>query len=120
MNLRHLLTPLAVLLAAPLSAQSSQPPSPLAGRIGDRGFLQVEAPSFAKLPLEQKLLAWHLTRAAIQLDPVFYDQMSDYGLKAKRLLGALAERPDRLPEGSRQTIVEYATLFLASGGNHND
>src|SRR6185295_9702731 len=55
------------------------------------------------------LLAWHLTRAAIQLDPVFYDQMSDYGLKAKRLLGALAERPERLPAASRQAIVEYAT-----------
>ncbi len=117
MNLRRLLVSLVLLLSAPLIAQ---PPSPLAGRIGDRGFLQVEAPSFAKLPLQQKLLAWHLTRAAIQLDPVFYDQMSDYGLKAKRLLGALAERPERLPSESRQAIVEYATLFLGSGGNHND
>jgi dipeptidyl-peptidase-3 len=114
---RRILIPLALLLAAPLAAQ---PPSPLAGRIGDRGFLQVEAPSFAKLPLQQKLLAWHLTRAAIQLDPIFYDQMSDYGLKAKRLLGALAERPERLPEASRKAIVEYATLFLGNGGNHND
>ncbi|MBW8874490.1 MAG: peptidase [Acidobacteria bacterium] len=120
MNLRHLLTPLAVLLAAPLSAQSSQPPSPLAGRIGDRGFLQVEAPSFARLPLQQKLLAWHLTRAAVQLDPVFYDQMSAYGLTAKRLLGALVERPERLPEASRQAVVEYATLFFGSDGNHNE
>src|SRR3954470_4808638 len=120
MNLRHLLTPLAVLLAAPLSAQSSQPPSPLAGRIGDRGFLQVEAPSFARLPLQQKLLAWHLTRAAVQLDPVFYDQMSAYGLTAKRLLGALVERPERLPEASRKGIVEYAMLFFGSGGNHNE
>ncbi|HEX4965490.1 MAG TPA: peptidase [Thermoanaerobaculia bacterium] len=120
MNLRHPLTlfPLALLLAAPLAAQT--PPSPLAGRIGDRGFLQVESPSFAKLPLQQKLLAWHLTRAAIQLDPIFYDQMSAYGLKTKRFLGALAEKPERLPEGSRQAIVEYATLFLGCDGNHNE
>jgi dipeptidyl-peptidase III len=116
-KIRRILIPLALLLTAPLAAQT---PSPLAGRIGDRGFLQVEAPSFAKLPLQQKLLAWHLSRAAIQLDPIFYDQMSDYGLKAKRLLGALAERPERLPEASRTAIVEYATLFLGSGGNHND
>jgi dipeptidyl-peptidase-3 len=119
MNLRRLLNviPLAALLAAPLAAQSS--PSPLASRIGDRGFLQVESPSFAKLPLQQKMLAWHLTQAAIQLDPVFYDQMSSYGLTAKRLLGALAEHPERLPEASRHAIVEYATLFLANSGNHN-
>ncbi len=122
MNLRRFLTliPLALLLAAPLIAQPSSPPSPLTGRIGDRGFLQVESPSFAKLPLQQKLLAWHLTRAAVRLDPIFYDQMSTYGLTAKRLLGALAERPGRLPEGSRQAIVEYATLFLANDGNHNE
>jgi dipeptidyl-peptidase III len=112
-----ILIPLVLLLAAPLAAQ---PASPLAKRIGDRGFLQVESPSFSKLPLQQKLLAWHLTRAAIQLDPVFYDQMSAYGLTAKRLLGALAERPERLPEASRKAIVEYATLFLGNGGNHNE
>src|SRR5436305_12338686 len=123
MNLRRILIPFAVLLAAPLLPQPSQPPStpaPLVGRIGDRGCLQVEAPSFARVPLQQQLLAWNLTRAAIQLDPVFYDQMSAYGLSAKRLLGALAERPERLPEASRQAIVEYATLFFGSGGNHNE
>jgi dipeptidyl-peptidase-3 len=125
MNLRRILTviPFAILLAAPLAAQPPSSPaqtSPLAGRIGDRGFLQVESPSFAKLTLQQKLLAWHLTRAAIQLDPIFYDQMSSYGLTAKRLLGALAERPERLPDSSRQAIVEYATLFLANDGNHNE
>ena len=122
MNLRRslILIPLAMLLAAPLAAQTPAPPSPLTGRIGDRGFLQVQSPSFAKLPLQQKLLAWHLTRAAIQLDPVFYDQMSSYGLTAKRLLGALAEHPERLPEPPRQAIVHYATLFLANDGNHNE
>ncbi len=125
MNLRRLLIliPLAALVAAPLAAQPQAPASqasPLAGRIGDRGFLQVESPSFAKLPLQQKLLAWHLTRAAIQLDPIFYGQMSSYGLTAKRLLGALAERPGRLPEPARQPIVDYTTLFLANNGNHNE
>ena len=107
------------LLAAPLLAQAPAP-SPLASRLGDRGFLQVQSPSFSKLPLRQKLLAYHLTRAAIQLDPVFYDQMAAYGLQAKRLLGALAERPERLPAASRQAIVDYATLFLGNGGNHNE
>ena len=120
MKIRRILT-FASFLALPLVAQpAAQTPSPLVGRIGDRGFLQVESPSFAQLPLQQKLLAYHLTQVAIQLDPLFYDQMSAYGLTAKRLLGALAEHPERLPEKSRQAIVEYATLFLANNGNHND
>src|SRR3954471_17799458 len=113
------LIPLATLLTLPLSAQAPSP-SPLVERIGARGYLQVQSPSYSKLPLSQKLVAYHLYRAAIQLDPIFYDQMSTYGLTAKRLLGALAERPDRLPDPSRQAIVDYATLFLANDGNHND
>lgn len=110
----------ASLLAVSVFAQPAPPSSPLVERIGDRGFLQVESPSFAKLSLPQKQLAWHLTRAAIQLDPIFYDQMSTYGLPAKRLLGALVEKPERLPAASRQAIVEYATLFLANAGNRNE
>ena len=119
MNSRCILAliPLALLPAVPLSSQG---PSPLVERVGDRGFLQVESPSFPKLPLSQKLLAYHLSRAAIQLDPIFYDQMSPYGIAAKRLLGALVERPERLPAGSRQAIVDYAKLFFGDGGNHND
>jgi dipeptidyl-peptidase-3 len=123
MKIRRILPliPLAAFLAVPLAAQTpASKPSPLVARIGGRGFLQVESPSFSKLALQDKLIAYHLTRAAIQLDPIFYDQMSSYGLKAKRLLGALAERPERLPEASRKAIVEYAMLFFGSGGNHND
>ncbi|HEY0557721.1 MAG TPA: hypothetical protein VGG20_25950, partial [Thermoanaerobaculia bacterium] len=108
---------LASLPAAPLLAQGPST-SHLVARIGERGYLQVESPSFSKLPLNQKLVALHLYRAAVQLDPVFYDQMSASGLTTKRLLGALIERPERLPEASRKAIVEYAMLFFAAGGNH--
>jgi dipeptidyl-peptidase-3 len=121
MKIRRILPSLStVLLAAPLLAQAPGAPSPMASRLGDSAFLQVESPSFSRLTLQQKLLAYHLTRAAIQLDPVFYDQMSSYGLQAKRLLGALAEKPERLPAGSRQAIMDFATLFLGNGGNHNE
>jgi dipeptidyl-peptidase-3 len=113
------LIPLASLLAAPLLAQAPSR-SPLVARVGERGFLQVQSPSFSKLPLNQKLVAYHLAQAAIQLDPIFYDQMSAYGLTAKRLLGALVEDPKRLPEPSRKAVVDYAMLFFGSGGNHNE
>jgi len=103
----------------PLAAQAAAP-SPLVERIGDRAFIQVTTPSFAKLALEQKVLAYHLTQAAIQLDPIFYDQMSTYGLTAKRLLGAMVEDPARLPASSRAAVVEYAKLFFGNGGNHNE
>ncbi len=89
-------------------------------RLGDRSFIQLEAPSFAALSLDEKLVAWHLYRAAVQLDPIFYDQMAAYGLAAKRLLGALVEMPERLPQAFKRPILEYAKLFFANGGNRNE
>ncbi len=106
--------------SAPAASAQAAPASPVTERIGPTVFMELAAPSFAALAPRDQLLAYHLTRAAIQLDPIFYDQMSSYGLQAKRLLGALAEDPERLPAASRAAIVEYAKLFFANHGNHND
>jgi dipeptidyl-peptidase-3 len=111
---------LCCLACVPAVTSGSPPPSPATERIGPTVFMELQAPSLEALPLRDKLLAYHLTQAAIQLDPIFYDQMSSYGLVAKRLLGALVEDPARLPASSRQAIVEYAKLFFANHGNHND
>ncbi len=89
-------------------------------RLGDRSFIQLEAPSFAALSLSEKLVVWHLVRAAVQLDPIYYDQMAAYGLSAKRLLGALVEMPERLPQAFKRPILDYAKLYFANGGNRND
>jgi dipeptidyl-peptidase-3 len=105
--------------AQPAPTGSTGSASPLVERIGATAFIEVRAPSFPRLPLRQKLLAYHLTQAAIQLDPVFYEQMSGYGLLAKRILGALVEDPRRLPAELRGKIVEYTKLFLGNKGNHN-
>jgi len=107
----------AILLAGALAWASE---GPEVERIGDRAFLQVQAPSFDRLPLKEKIVAFHLAQAAIQLDPIFYDQMSALGLEEKRLLGAMVEDPARLPEATREAIVAFVKLFLANGGNHNE
>ncbi|HXU29073.1 MAG TPA: peptidase [Thermoanaerobaculia bacterium] len=103
---------------APLTQTETRSPEVL--RLGDRSFIQLEAPSFAALSLSEKLVAWHLVRAAVQLDPIYYDQMADYGLSAKRLLGALVEVPERLPQTFKRPILDYARLFFANGGNRNE
>jgi dipeptidyl-peptidase-3 len=114
--------PLLVLLSVTVlaGAASAPPPAPLVDRIGPTAFLEVRAPSLETLPPRQKVLAYHLAQAAIQLDPIFYDQMSEYGLAAKRLLGALIEDPSRLPADVRPALLEYAKLFFANHGNHNE
>jgi dipeptidyl-peptidase-3 len=107
----------ALILAA---ATTTAPASPLVEQIDGFGFYQMEAPSFSKLDVRQKRLAYWLSRAAIAIDPVIYDQLSSYGLPAKKLLGALVEKPERLPPESRDAIVRYAKLFFGNRGNHNE
>src|SRR4051794_27638415 len=54
---------LSSLALAGSAVRAAEPagPSPLVERIGDRAFIQVQTPSFAKLPLQQKVLAYHLS-----------------------------------------------------------
>jgi dipeptidyl-peptidase-3 len=101
-----------------LSAAAQQ--SPLVETVGDTGFLQLQAPSFATLPPQQKRLAYWLTQASIAIDPIVYDQLSAYGLREKRLLEGIVSRRAAVPAASFAKIREYALLFWANRGNHNE
>jgi dipeptidyl-peptidase-3 len=88
--------------------------NPLVERVGDTGFIQLEADSFSQLDRRQQALAYWLTQASIAVDPIIYDQLSQYGIREKRLLeGIVAIEP---PAGIRS----YALLFWANRGNHNE
>ena len=110
---------LSLLLATQLCATTVEP-SPLVEKVDDMGYYDIRSPSFDALTLDQKLVAYHLARAAIAADPVFYDQLNARGLDEKRLIGAMVEDPKRLPAASRDAIIKYAKLFFAGRGNHNE
>ncbi|MBV9507501.1 MAG: peptidase M49 [Acidobacteriia bacterium] len=86
----------------------------LVDRVGTTGFLQLEAPSFPKLSQNQQILAYWLSQAAIAIDPIIYDQNSRFALRQKRLLEGIVEHADS------PKITEFAKLFWANRGNHND
>src|SRR6266567_3337734 len=104
-----LLALLLVIVTVPAAAQratapkKNAPPSPLVERVGDVGFIQLQAPSFAQLAPEQKALAYWLTRASIAIDPIIYDQLSRFGLREKRLIRASLRTttPSRPPHTAR-------------------
>jgi dipeptidyl-peptidase III len=98
----------AVLCAAAPAADTA-----LVDRVGNTAFVQLEAPSFARLSPRQQTLAYWLTQASIAIDPIVYDQNSRFGLRQKRLLEAL------VPAGGPK-ITGFAKLFWANRGNHND
>jgi dipeptidyl-peptidase III len=100
--------------------KASAPQSPLIERVADTGFIQLQSASFAQLDAKQKALAYWLTQASIAIDPIIYDQLSRFGLRQKRLLEGIAANHAAVPPPVFAKIREYALLFWANRGNHNE
>ena len=124
--IRRLLLVPAVVAAGAVSfaqAPSSPPaatPTSIVERVGDTGFIQLHADSFRALDPRQQALAYWLTQASIAIDPIIYDQLSQYGLRQKRVLEEIVARPAGIPPQTFAKIREYALLFWANRGDHNE
>ena len=110
---------LAALVAAGVLLAPA-PKSPLVARVGDTGFIQLEAPSFAQLTAKEKALAYYLTQASIAIDPIIYDQLSRFGIREKRLLEGIVSHAEGIDGTAFGKIKDYALLFWANRGNHNE
>jgi dipeptidyl-peptidase-3 len=106
--------------AAPAFCQTNDANKVVVERVGDTAFIQIHAPSFQALTPRQQALAYWLTQASIAIDPIFYDQLSAYGLRQKRLLEEISAYPKGIDPAAMAKISEFAKLFWASRGNHND
>jgi dipeptidyl-peptidase-3 len=109
----------ALVLAGTAAAQTAGRGA-LVDRVGNTGFVQLEAESFRSLSAQQQALAYWLSQASIAVDPIIYDQLSGYGLREKRLLEEIVAHPQGIPPATRKKIEDYAKLFWANRGNHND
>ena len=94
--------------------------SPLVERIDNTAFIQVEAPSFKDLTPRQQALAYWLSQASIAIDPIFYDQMSRFGLRERYLLEIVISQRGRVESGLYRRIADFTKLFWANKGNHNE
>ncbi|MFI5102088.1 MAG: hypothetical protein ACHP9V_01830 [Terriglobales bacterium] len=107
-------------IATPALCQQDNAANVLVERIGDTAFIQLRAPSFQALSPRQQALAYWLAQASIAIDPIIYDQLSAYGLQQKRLLEEIMARPEGIDPAAMAKIAEFAKLFWANRGNHND
>lgn len=97
-----------------------QTPDPLVERVGDTGFIQLQAESFTHLNPRQQTLAYWLSQASIAIDPIIYDQLSATGLREKRLLEEIVGHHEGIAPEALAKIRAYALRFWANRGNHND
>ena len=105
---------------AQLAGAAVKAESPLVERVGDTGFIQLRADSFSQLTPPQQALAYWLAQAAIAIDPIIYDQLSQYGIREKRLLEGIMAHPAGIAPEPLAKIRSYALLFWANRGNHNE
>jgi dipeptidyl-peptidase-3 len=113
----------AFLLLLILSAVTALLPaenSALVDRVGSTGFVQLEAESFRTLSPREQTLAYWLSQAAIAIEPINYDQNSAWGLRQKRLLEEILLHPQGIDPAVVGRIRDYAKLFWANRGNHNE
>ena len=101
-----------------LAQQAPKQTASLVDRVGMTGFIQLEADSFKGLSLDQKLDAYWLSRAAIAVNPIVYDQNSIYGLREKRLLMQILTHSHGIDPVVLKKITDYTKLFLGNRGNH--
>jgi len=116
----HLLLLTVFVVATPALSQQDNARNVLVERVGDTAFVQLRAPSFQALTTWQQALAYWLTQASIAIDPIIYDQLSAYGLQEKRLLEEIMAHPQGIDPAALPKIAEFAKLFWANRGNHND
>jgi len=107
-------------IAPPALCQPDNATTTVVERVGDTAFIQLRAPSFQALSPRQQALAYWLTQASIAIDPIIYDQLSAYGLQQKRLLEEIMARPKGIDPAAMAKIAEFAKLFWANRGNHNE
>src|SRR6516225_8395619 len=99
--------------------QTQKPNGSLVDRVGQTGFVQLQAGSFKDLPSERKALAYWLSRAAIAVNPIVYDQNSVYGLREKRLLEQILTHSRGIDPGALKEVTDYTRIFWGNRGNHN-
>ncbi len=92
-------------------------------RLGPGGrdvlVLGAEAPGFEALPVEKKILAYYLYRAAIAGDTIMYMQTHRDALEIKTLFEALYTHSEGLDPAIKAAIHEYIKLIWIHHGQYH-
>jgi dipeptidyl-peptidase-3 len=87
-------------------------------RVGKVALVQLYADGFQDLSLNQKILAYYLSQAALAGRDITYDQNHRHGLKVRNLLEEIVTHSNGIDEKSLEKITSYLKLFWAFNGNY--
>ncbi len=120
---------MALIPASNLSAQQTGTSKAAPAAESDRPYLieqagtfsitQFYADGFDRLTPRERLLAYHLAEAGIAGDPIYYDQISPYGLALKQLLEGIWTHPTGIDPAALEKIRSYTKQIWIQHGNYN-
>ena len=89
-------------------------------RVDEAAVAQVYADGFDELPLEQKILVWHLYNAALAGRDIYYDQRYVHSLEMRDVLEAILTHADGVESATLADIERYTKLFWLNNGPFNN
>jgi dipeptidyl-peptidase-3 len=89
-------------------------------QIDDAAVVQYYADGFEALPLDQKILIWHLYQAAIAGRDIYYDQRYRHALEMREVIEEILTHAGGIAAGVVAEIRRYAKLFWINSGPHNN
>ena len=89
-------------------------------RVDDAAVAQLYADGFEALPIDQKLLIWHLYQAALAGRDIFYDQRYAHNLEMRDLLEEVITHAEGIPADVFEEIFRYTKLFWLNTGPYNN
>jgi dipeptidyl-peptidase-3 len=88
-------------------------------RVDEAAVVQLYADGFDTLPLDQRILIWHLYQAAMAGRDIFYDQRYAHNLDMRDVLEAIVTHPSNDAQ-THAEIVRYTKLFWINTGPYNN
>jgi dipeptidyl-peptidase-3 len=88
-------------------------------RVGEAAVVQLYADGFLGLPVDQRILTWHLAQAAIAGRDIFFDQRYAHNLEMRDVLESIVVHGGG-DEQTRAEIVRYTKLFWLNSGPYNN
>jgi dipeptidyl-peptidase-3 len=89
-------------------------------QVDDAAVVQYYADGFEALPLDQKVLIWHLSRAALAGRDIYYDQRYRHSLEMREVIEEILVHGAGVAPDVLAQIRRYAKLFWINSGPHNN
>jgi dipeptidyl-peptidase III len=105
--------------AIPAAAHADTRPY-LLERVEEAAVVQLYADGFEALPLDQKILIYHLSQAALAGRDIYFDQRYAHNLAMREVLEEIVTHADGIPGDAFAEILRYTKLFWINTGPYNN